>query len=252
MYSETKNKILTTIKENNGTSAHAIITALNKNASGIFRHLKKMTEAGQLSKVGKPPKVLYYYHNDMEKNKTVNQAVGWALTGDSQLSAPDAICPTRDVFQARHDRLLNELKNSFDENLAFVVAAIAGEIGNNSFDHNLGNWRDAMGVLFIADWRGRQIILADRGQGVLSSIRRVRPQTANHQAALRAAFTEILSGRYPERRGNGLKFVAKNIQNSNLSLQFYSGDAFCEISGAGLAIGPADKNMPGTLAIIKF
>ncbi len=252
MYSDTKNKILAIIKENNGIGAHAIITALNKNASGIFRHLKKMVEAGQLSKVGKPPKVLYYYRKDMEKNQTTNNAVNWALTGDNRLPAPDALCPTRDVFQARHDRLLNELKNNFDENLAFLLAAIAGEIGNNSFDHNLGNWRDALGVLFVADLNERQIILADRGQGVLSSIRRVRPRTVDHAAALRAAFTEILSGRYPERRGNGLKFVARNIQNSNLSLKFYSGDALCEISGAGLAIGAAGLNIPGTLALIKF
>jgi len=189
----------------------------------------------------------------MEPDKTIgNEIFDWATTDDNANIKSELLCQTRDVFQARHDRLLNELKKKFNEDLAFTVAAIAGEIGNNSFDHNLGNWRDVMGILFLVNLEKREIILADRGQGVLSSIKRVRPQTANHADALRIAFTEILSGRFPEQRGNGLKFVAKNIRANNLSLKFYSGDAACEISGTEINFKQSDKLVPGTLTIINF
>jgi len=29
---------------------------------------------------------------------------------------------------------------------AYMAGAIAGEIGNNSFDHNIGNWPDMAGI----------------------------------------------------------------------------------------------------------
>ncbi|OGH94202.1 MAG: hypothetical protein A2538_01575 [Candidatus Magasanikbacteria bacterium RIFOXYD2_FULL_41_14] len=253
MKTETGNKIVAYLKESGGKTPKELLVYTQISAPALFRQLKKLMARGQITKVGKPPKVLYYYSNHMEPDKTIgNEILDWATTDDNANIKPELLCQTRDVFQARHDRLLNELKKKFNEDLAFTVAAIAGEIGNNSFDHNLGNWRDVMGILFLVDLEKRKIILADRGQGVLSSIKRVRPQTANHADALRIAFTEILSGRFPEQRGNGLKFVAKNIRANNLSLKFYSGDATCEISGIETNFKQSDKLVPGTLTIINF
>ncbi|OGH88029.1 MAG: hypothetical protein A3J93_02555 [Candidatus Magasanikbacteria bacterium RIFOXYC2_FULL_42_28] len=256
MYSDTKQQILNIIKENNGTSPHSLITTLNKNASGIFRHLKKLIETSQITKVGKPPKVVYYYSankNNMNENQTAGDKIlNWATTGNTTTVQPNWTCQTRDVFQARHDRLLNELKKKFSENVAFTVAAITGEIGNNSFDHNLGNWRDVMGVVFEINLEKREIILADRGQGILASIRRVRPQTTDDADALQVAFTEVISGRFPEQRGNGLKYVAKNIKANNFSLKFYSGNSSCEIIDNQMTIKKTNQLTPGTLAIINF
>ena len=55
--------------------------------------------------------------------------------------------------------------------------------------------------------RKRYIVLADRGLGILETLKQVRPTLKTHIEAVNVAFTEILSGRAPEKRGNGLKFV---------------------------------------------
>ncbi len=53
-------------------------------------------------------------------------------------------CETRDVFSARLDKMLGNLleNKKIEEEKVYIISAIAGEIGNNSFDHNLGNWPD--------------------------------------------------------------------------------------------------------------
>ncbi len=59
------------------------------------------------------------------------------------------ICSTRDLFQARLDTMYRELiARSTDESEAALLTAVAGEIGNNCYDHNLGQWRDIHGCWF--------------------------------------------------------------------------------------------------------
>ncbi len=82
-----------------------------------------------------------------------------------------------------------------------LLVSVAGEIGNNSFDHNLGLWPDTPGVFFGYDLNKKQIVLADRGVGVLKTLKRVRPGLARDADALEVAFTEVISGRAPERQG---------------------------------------------------
>lgn len=67
-------------------------------------------------------------------------------------------CRTRDVFQARLDKMLNELLkiNNLTKENVYLVSAMAGEIGNNSFDHNLGKWPDIMGIFFGYDIKGKK------------------------------------------------------------------------------------------------
>src|SRR2546430_1482430 len=54
------------------------------------------------------------------------------------------------------------------------------------------------------------ICVADRGQGIYRSLARVDPALRDEQSALLAAFEKNISGRAPEKRGNGLKYV-RNI-----------------------------------------
>ncbi len=254
MYTDTKNKILAYIKENNGTSAKNIISQLGLNAAGVFRHLKKMQDTRQIYKLGKPPHVRYYAFQNMEQqSKLFNSALNWAISGNQDFSSPDQLCPARDVFQARTDRLIRNLKKSVaNENLVYLLAAMAGEIGNNSFDHNIGQWKDVTGNLFAVDEAAREIIIADRGQGILSSLRRVRPSLVSAAEALRVAFTEIISGRAPEKRGNGLKFVKKVVMENNLCLIFYSGNAVAEINAQGLTIKISSVVIPGALSYLRY
>ena len=249
----TKTKILAIIKQNPGVRAKEISINFGLTKAMIFRHLKELLGKGQIIKIGRTPKVKYYYkYNMQDKTKLEKQFFHWALNGEVPKAGGEQLCGTRDIFQAREERLLLTLKNSVSENLLYLLVGAVGEIGNNSFDHNLGNWRDTPGVLFAADTSSREIILADRGQGVLATIKRVRPRTVDDKEALHSAFTEIISGRFPEQRGNGLKYVKKIIEENNLYLEFYSGRAMVKISNGSWTIEEAGINIPGTLAIIKF
>ena len=155
------------------------------------------------------------------------------------------ICESRDIFNARLDNLYQFSKNA-------LLAAVCGEIGNNSFDHNLGNWHDIVGVYLDYDSINKTIVIADRGQGIRKTLSRVLPDLASDNEALDIAFKKTISGRSPEQRGNGLKFVSKSILNNNWSLKFYSGRSFVSINQGEMIIGNFDKTIIGCLAIVKY
>ena len=164
----------------------------------------------------------------------------------------DYYCQTRDVFQARFDKMVKAMfsDSDFKEEDSYIISAIAGEIGNNSFDHNVGNWRDIPGIFFAYDLeRYSQIIIADRGRGIFETLKIVKPELGNDQEALKTAFTERISGRAPESRGNGLKFVRENIKSQKMHLTFYSGTGKAELNEKML-IEENSENIQGCLAII--
>jgi len=163
----------------------------------------------------------------------------------------DFYCATRDVFQARYEKMIREMFSA-DIDGSYVVSAIAGEIGNNSFDHNIGNWPDVPGVFFcydISDGKTK-VVLADRGRGILETLKKIKPELENDEEALRTAFTEKISGRAPENRGNGLKFVRENVKNQKMHLTFFSGSAKAELNEE-MKIGKNENDMRGCLAIIE-
>lgn len=253
MTTKTKARILAYLKEKKQATAKEIIEFLGLSPQAVFRQLKQLRVQGLAAKAGLPPKVFYFSRGQAGSlDSFLARQINWAVSGEARFLLPEALCPTRDVFQARQERLLKDLLKVVNEDLAYLLAASVGEIGNNAFDHNLGNWRDVMGLNFAVNLKERKIILADRGQGVLTTIRKVRPQTVNDAQALRAAFTEIISSRSPERRGNGLKFVKKVMEENNLRLEFYSGAAVCAIGPDGFKINDSQPVIPGVLALIRF
>jgi hypothetical protein len=161
-------------------------------------------------------------------------------------------CKTRDVFQARLDKMITVLLNEgkLPENDVYMLSAIAGEIGNNSFDHNVGNWADVSGVFFGYEKKnsGLAIVLADRGQGVFQSLKRVKSELQTDEDALFTAFNEKISGRAPEPRGNGLKFVKENIKEMEKHLLFVSGTAKAELNEK-MEISASEK-IRGCFAVI--
>ncbi|MCK5466686.1 hypothetical protein KAI56_04320 [Candidatus Parcubacteria bacterium] len=165
----------------------------------------------------------------------------------------DYYCQTRDIFQARLNRMIDDLlkNNEIEENKIYAISAVAGEIGNNSFDHNLGNWDDVMGIFFAYDFIDDKlrIVLADRGQGVLKTLKKVKPELKNDSEALNTAFTERISGRAPEARGNGLKFSKESIKKENMHLIFTSGNAQAELNRE-MEIKQIDENIKGCLVIL--
>ncbi|MDP2630971.1 MAG: hypothetical protein Q8P56_06235 [Candidatus Uhrbacteria bacterium] len=167
----------------------------------------------------------------------------------------DFYCQNSGVFKARIDRMeiLLMRKTGFEQ-LYSIITSTAGEIGNNSFDHNLVNWPDIPGIFFAYDLGERYIVLADRGQGILTTLKRVRPELKSHSEALQLAFTETITGRAPERRGNGLKYVRNNIMKYPLALLFRTGDAELSLQygSTGIEIKQAEREIQGCLALITF
>ena len=164
-------------------------------------------------------------------------------------------CADKAIFKARLSRFEFDLKSIPELEQTFpLLVAIVGEIGNNSFDHNLGNWPDINGILFGYNLSEKKIILADRGQGVLTTLRQIKPELSDHQAAVRVAFTEIISGRAPESRGNGLKFVREVIAGNNFKLRFQSGDAVLKLKKNDRlpTIQPNANFLPGCQALLEF
>lgn len=174
------------------------------------------------------------------------------------------LATTRDLFQSRLNNFLRSLLKKFGDNDdVILLVAVVGELGNNCFDHNLGLWQDVPGCIFDMDVSEDKIkiIVADRGQGIFSSLKRVDPSLQNAQEALETAFSKVLSGRFPENRGNGLKFVRQSINGHDkrgLCCLSNGGEFDCGTKGPdllrelkGLQHNASDSNR-GTLTIIEW
>ena len=73
-------------------------------------------------------------------------------------------CQNSGVFQARITKMGDLMMENKDAKALFsLLTSISGEIGNNSYDHNLGQWPDTPGIFFGYDLNKKQIVLADRG-----------------------------------------------------------------------------------------
>jgi len=158
----------------------------------------------------------------------------------------ECFAKTRDVFTARMQSYILETKK-------YLEAAIIGEIGNNTFDHNF-IFEDSYprGVYCNLSYKGRYIILADYGKGVMGSLLSVLPSIGSDLEVVETAFTKRISGRSPEQRGNGLKFVSETIQQNNWNLYFQSGSGSCSIDGNGISFLTRTFSVKGCLAILDF
>ncbi|MBI5754676.1 MerR family transcriptional regulator [Candidatus Peregrinibacteria bacterium] len=183
-------------------------------------------------------------------------AIGWKWALEPLPSEPvqDFYCPTSDVFIARLTRLENDLQTVADLGIHHsLLTSMVGEIGDNSYAHNLGNWPDILGIFFAYDLNKRVIVLADRGRGILKTLQFVRPGLSSHAEALKVAFTEIISGRFPERRGNGLKSVAQNIVTSDVRLTFRTGNAELNLKKEDSALNITECEIfHGCFAVFNF
>lgn len=157
----------------------------------------------------------------------------------------DFFCSSRDVFQARIDSYaLQEGR--------YLESAIIGEIGNNTFDHN---WDFAAGhargtYLNLYEYKNT-VILADFGRGIRNSLEKVY-NAKDDTDAVKIAFTEQISGRAPEQRGNGLKFVLENVKKKKWSLYFQSGTGCCIITNENVIFKSSNTDIIGCLAILVF
>ena len=152
---------------------------------------------------------------------------------------------TRDIFQARVDTYVSRTKK-------YLESAVIGELGINTFDHNLDyDINHVRGAYFYYNENGNFIVLADFGEGVRQTISRVKT-VADDLEALKLVFTEHISSRSLENRGNGLKFVSESVIDQGWELFFQSGTAVCSIDKNGMKFYNSDIDIIGCLAILDF
>lgn len=199
----------------------------------------------------------YYSLSDLDrKTKGIFRvAQEWVSAEQPYPPEHDFYCSTSDRFKTRHERMAHEIDaHPAWQKFGSLISSAAGEIGNNSFDHNLGNWPDVPGAFFAYDLGKRIIVLADRGVGVLATLSFIRPELQTDAAALRVAFTEIITSRVSEHRGNGLKYVRDALTLAGAEVLFQSGDSVLGIKKGEpeLKIQKADTSIRGSLSLIKF
>ncbi len=192
---------------------------------------------------------------DLYLNDLWAVAKDWVLNGTE--IPPRFYCRISPVFQARLSKMVILMgREDHLKEIVNLLGNVVGEIGINSFDHNIGNWPDpdTAGIFFAYDMNKREVILADRGRGVLATLKRVKPELVSHEDALMTAFTEVISGREPENRGNGLKYVRKTVGKTQMGLEYRSGDAKAKIyeEKNSPIINQSKINIKGTLVKITF
>jgi len=224
--------------------------------------LRRWDESGRLKSVRINPNGYRYYKLfdiQLITKDIFSLAKEWILKSPAVEPDDQFFCLDGPTFQTRLNRLEITLQKipKLEKDFSFI-SSIVGEIGNNSFDHNLGSWPDIRGIFFAYDLNKGQIVLADRGQGILTTLRRARPSLMSDGEALLTAFTEKISGRAPENRGNGLKYVKKVIVDTkkdiSLKLYFQSGDAFTILDDKTVNLKIETTSVPfrGCLALINF
>lgn len=217
--------------------------------------LRRWDQSGKLSSVKSGGGHRKYFRSQIEVflNDLFGLAKDWVLK--STEIASKFYCSNSAVFQTKLTQMQDLLMGVKELASIFpLIVAVAGEIGNNSFDHNLGNWPDIPGIFFSYDIQKKVAVLADRGLGVLTTLKRVKPELNTDKDALRVAFTEILSGRSPENRGNGLKFVRKIVAENPIGLLFRSGDAELILTkdSSELDLRHSSEPFRGCLVLITF
>lgn len=220
--------------------------------------LRNWEKSGKLQSQRSSGGQRYYLLDDIKRFAVDLQKLGlaWASSAQAPDISDEHYCERQDRFNSRLEKMGMILagSNVVNENDASLLTAVAGEIGDNSFMHNVGNWPDVPGIFFAFDINKRIIVLADRGQGVRKTLLRVRPSIETDVDALNVALTEIVSGREPEKRGNGLKVVRRIVESNAIGLSFFSGLAIAEKAKepARLKIKATQNNIRGVCAIITF
>lgn len=156
------------------------------------------------------------------------------------------ISKTRDIFSAR-------LESYISSSQKYLEAAILGELGNNTFDHNINfNEPFERGVYFNTEYKNGLVIVADFGRGLLDSLRQTQTHLNNDEDAIKTAFLERVSGRFPESRGNGLKFVLESLIENKWEMFYKSGTASVSVSGGKYSFQKDRTEYKGCLAILRF
>lgn len=162
-------------------------------------------------------------------------------------------CSYRDEFNARLSRFIAMFKNfGLNESDAQRATALVGELGNNVFDHNLGNWPTTIsGCIIVAqhypNTHAIEIAVGDPGVGFYGSLKGAFPDINNDIEAIKLGLAGN-TGRIGEIRGNGLKLIQQwTLQNFSGTVMIHSGDGLVIVGKSGIKDTKVNKIL-GTVA----
>ncbi len=162
-------------------------------------------------------------------------------------------CYYRDEFNARLGRFITMFKNfGLNESDAQRATALVGELGNNVFDHNLGNWPTTVSGCIIAaqhypTTHTIEIAVGDPGVGFYGSLKAAFPDVINDIEAIKLGLAGN-TGRIGEIRGNGLKLIQRwTLQNFAGIVMIHSGNGLVIVDKSGMKDTKVNKIL-GTVA----
>lgn len=161
-------------------------------------------------------------------------------------------CSSRDQFDGRLGRFISMFQHfGLDENEAKRATSVIGELGNNTFDHNLGNWPTDIGGCIIAaqnypNFKRIQVVVGDPGVGFFGSLKAAFPELKSDIEAIKKGLAGN-TGRIGEVRGNGLRIIQNwTIDNFSGILAIHSGEGFVRVDKEGIK----DKKVHGILGTL--
>src|SRR3989338_4782583 len=109
--------------------------------------LRNWEESGKLTPQRSSGGHRYYKLDDLRRFALDIEKLGWAWAASAQPPeiSDDYYCGRQDRFTSRLEKMSAILLRSLGKNsedLVSLLALVAGEIGDNSFAHNFGNWPD--------------------------------------------------------------------------------------------------------------
>ncbi|MEK6705856.1 MAG: winged helix-turn-helix domain-containing protein, partial [Bdellovibrionota bacterium] len=172
MKTDTKIRLIQIIETNGPARPVDLTRLLGISSQAVHRQLRALVSDGVLESRGSPPATFYALAGMPDFSK----AFEWLSAARLSKNPASHVCETRDVFTARLSSLRTLVKQGLPTEDLPLLISVVGEIGNNSFDHNLGQWRDVPGCWYEIQvtrnllW----VIIADRGQGIFQRFGRER------------------------------------------------------------------------------
>lgn len=123
-------------------------------------------------------------------------------------------------FYGRYESILAKLKHiGISDDTGMLIGSSLGEIVDNAFSHNIGQWSNDLGPLVILlmqnniQKRELTISICDFGIGFLQTIKHNYPKITTEAEAINLALKANVTGRPNQKGGNGLLFLQKNVFN---------------------------------------
>lgn len=182
------------------------------------------------------------------------QLCSFSVSKSDNLNLQEIIhCYYRDEFNARLTRFISMFQHfGLSPSDSQRATAVVGELGNNVFDHNLGNWpTNISGCIITAQnypiLKRIEIAVGDPGVGFYGSLKAAYPNIKSDTEAIKTGLAGK-TGRIGEVRGNGLKFIQEwTINNFSGQLMIHSGDGLVIVDKSGMKEYTVNRIL-GTLA----